>query len=136
MIDSETPFTQVLTNFLPVQPVYTEPRANSGADWSCLPFKILQGSKGPAWTKGKSVQDFVLSNIFLDSCKRGLKGLITPLNTIIIKRSCNGPAHDFELSQSCLIFSDFSYFNLLLITVCQCPFGSYCVDQIETSLLP
>ena len=59
MIDSETPFTQVLTNFLPVQPVYTEPRANSGADWSCLPFKILQGSKGPAWTKGKSVQDFV-----------------------------------------------------------------------------
>ena len=119
MIDSESPFTRVRTNFLPVQPVYTKPcklfyRLKLFAVQTFTRFRESRVRK----RKANPYKILSVQKIFLDSSKRVLKSIVNALNTIIIKCSCNGPAYVFEMSQSCLILAFFricACFSLLIV---------------------
>ena len=85
MIDSESPFTRVQTNFLPVQPVYKEP---------CKLFYILKLFAVQNFTrfreyrvrkrKANPCKILSVQKLFLDSSKRVLKAIFTELNNIIL----------------------------------------------------
>ena len=85
MIDSKSPFTRVRTNFLPVQPVYTEPcklfyRLKLFAVQKFTRFRESRVRK----RKANPFKILSVQNIFLDSSKRVLKAIFTELNNIIL----------------------------------------------------
>ena len=117
MIDSESPFTRVQTNFLPVQPVYTEPcklfyRLKLFAVQNFTRFRESRVRK----RKANPCKILSVQKLFLDSSKRVLKAISYRIKqyNIIIKCSYNGPTHVCVWVQSLLQFVDSCQSQLVL----------------------